>query len=47
MPFDQGLYGDKSQSRPMRVYTALDTRLMFEDFFAKVALFDRPEGNKK
>ena len=44
---DQGLYGDKSQSRPMRVYTALDTRLMFEDFFAKVALFDRPEGNKK
>ena len=38
---EHGLYEDNSQSRPMRIYTHLDTRLMFEDFFAKVALFDR------
>ena len=36
-----GLYEDNPQSRPMRIYTQLDTRLMFEDFYAKVALFDR------
>jgi inosine-uridine nucleoside N-ribohydrolase len=38
---DQGLYENNPQSRPMRVYTQLDTRLMFEDFYAKVALSDR------
>lgn len=40
----QGLYENRPQSRPMRVYTQLDTRIMFEDFYAKVALFDRRVG---
>jgi purine nucleosidase len=38
---DQGLYEINPQAGQMRVYTHLDTRLMFEDFYAKVALFDR------
>jgi purine nucleosidase len=41
---DQGLYEKNPDSRQMRVYTHLDTRLMFEDFYAKINLFDqRPE----
>jgi inosine-uridine nucleoside N-ribohydrolase len=31
---------DASGARPMRVYTQVDTRLMFEDLFAKLAEFD-------
>jgi len=38
---DQGLYDHNPKGRPMRVYTHLDTRLMFEDFYAKVRLFDQ------
>ncbi|WP_460579656.1 nucleoside hydrolase [Humibacter ginsengisoli] len=34
-----GSYSDIPSSRPMRVYTDLDTRLMFEDFFLKLKLF--------
>ena len=37
---DQGLYEPNPKGRPMRVYTQIDTRLMFEDLYAKVALFD-------
>jgi len=44
---DNGLYESNPQGRQMRVYTHLDTRLMFEDFYAKVALFDREAETKK
>lgn len=44
---DAGLYEGNSQSRPMRVYTHLDTRLMFEDFYAKVPLFDQRAENER
>jgi purine nucleosidase len=37
----QGLYENRPQSRPIRIYTQLDTRIMFEDFYAKISLFDR------
>lgn len=36
-----GVYVARPDARPMRVYTHLDTRLMFEDFFARLAAFDR------
>jgi purine nucleosidase len=36
---DSGLYDEKPDGRKIRVYTSLDTRLMFEDFVAKLALF--------
>ncbi|WP_210480142.1 nucleoside hydrolase [Naasia sp. SYSU D00948] len=35
----EGWYEDRPAGRPMRIYTALDTRLMFEDMFAKLASF--------
>jgi len=35
-----GLYEQNPDGRRIRVYTSLDTRLMFEDFYAKVAAFD-------
>jgi len=35
----QGLYETNHNGRNIRVYTQLDTRLMFEDFFAKLKLF--------
>lgn len=42
-----GLYEPDPQGRPMRVYTRLDTRVMFEDLYAKAAGFDRAaEGAK-
>jgi len=41
------LYENNPQGRRMRVYTHLDTRLMFEDFYAKVGLFDRHAEIKK
>jgi len=39
---DDGLYTGNPNGRPIRVYTDLDTRLMFEDFYAKVMKFDSP-----
>ncbi|MEK7949984.1 nucleoside hydrolase [Luteolibacter soli] len=33
---DKGQYADRSDGRNIRVYTNIDTRLMFEDFYAKV-----------
>lgn len=38
---DDGSYADVPGARPMRVYTWVDTRLMFEDFYLKLAEFDR------
>lgn len=35
---DSGLYEETSEGRKIRVYTNLDTRLMLEDFVAKLAL---------
>ena len=35
----QGLYEKNHNGRNIRVYNQLDTRLMFEDFFAKLQLF--------
>jgi inosine-uridine nucleoside N-ribohydrolase len=40
---DKGQYEDNPDGREIRVYTHLDTRVMFEDFYAKVALFGRTE----
>lgn len=36
---DAGWYEANPEGREIRVYTRLDTRLMFEDFYAKLALF--------
>ncbi len=36
---DLGLYEVNSLARNIRIYTDLDTRLMFDDFFSKLALF--------
>jgi purine nucleosidase len=43
---DDGNYGTASTGRPIRVYTHIDNRLTFGDFFAKLHLFDasRPHG---
>ena len=41
----QGLYENRPQARPMRIYTQLDTRLMFEDLYAKIARFDQPPAS--
>jgi purine nucleosidase len=38
---EAGWYEDRPEGRPMRVYSALDTRLMFEDMFTKIARFAR------
>lgn len=40
---DSGLYEHNPKGRNIRVYTQLDTRLMFEDFYSKLKLFN----NKK
>ena len=37
---ESGWYKTNPSGRPIRVYTALDTRLLFEDLFAKIAKFD-------
>ena len=37
---DQGGYEKNPDGREIRVYTNLDTRMMFEDLYAKVARFD-------
>ena len=36
---DDGNYGEPSPGRPIRVYTHIDNRLTFGDFFAKLALW--------
>jgi len=36
---DSGFYEENSEGRKIRVYTNLDTRLMFDDLVAKLALF--------
>ncbi|WP_174150346.1 nucleoside hydrolase [Microbacterium halophytorum] len=38
---DDGSYVPVAGARPMRVYTRVDTRLMLEDFFLKLAEFER------
>lgn len=38
---DDGAYTEVPGARPMRVYTWVDTRLMFEDFYLKLAEFSR------
>lgn len=38
---DRGSYRSRPDARPMRVYTWVDTRLMFEDFFWKLHEFSR------
>jgi purine nucleosidase len=37
---DAGSYEENPAGRMIRVYARLDSRLLFEDFFAKLALFD-------
>jgi purine nucleosidase len=41
-----GKYGPGTMSRPIRIYTQIDTRLMFEDFYQKLALFASPDSGK-
>jgi purine nucleosidase len=38
---DNGLYEYNPKGRNIRVYTQLDTRLMFEDFYTKLKLFNK------
>jgi inosine-uridine nucleoside N-ribohydrolase len=40
---DTGFYEENPEGREIRVYMDLDIRLMFEDFIAKLALFDSLE----
>ncbi len=37
---DKGIYQTNTKGRTMRVYTQIDTRLMFEDLFSKINMFD-------
>jgi purine nucleosidase len=37
---DKGIYKANAKGRYMRVYTQIDSRLMFEDLFAKINAFD-------
>lgn len=37
---EDGGYAPNPTGRPLRVYTQLDTRLLFEDLYAKIATFD-------
>ena len=41
---DSGSYVPIAGARPMRVYTHVDTRLMFEDMFLKLAEFAEWRG---
>lgn len=41
---ENGDYEINTTARPIRVYTHVDTRLMFEDFFAKLTLFHKENG---
>ncbi len=40
---DSGLYEPRPDGRPLRVYTSIDNRLMFEDMYAKFQLLGRAE----
>lgn len=40
---DNGLYEENPNGRPLRVFTTIDNRLMFEDLYAKLALHARGE----
>ena len=42
---DNGLYQYNPKGRNIRVYTQLDTRLMFEDFYTKLKLFNKKIKN--
>src|SRR5699024_12554153 len=37
---DDGSYTARADARPMRLFTQVDTRLMFEDMFLKLQEFD-------
>ncbi len=39
-----GRYEDRPDGRPLRIFTRLDVRLMFEDMYAKLALHAMTEG---
>lgn len=41
---DTGLYESRPDGRPLRVYTALDNRLLLEDLWAKLALYESTQG---
>ena len=41
---DNGAYEPNPSGRTIRVYTTLDTRLLFEDLFAKIHRFDHPQA---
>lgn len=43
---DNGDYEANPAGRSIRVYTALDTRLLFEDLFAKVRRFDSAQSSR-
>jgi purine nucleosidase len=38
---DSGMYEPRPDGRPLRVFTAVDNRLMFEDLYAKLAILGR------
>lgn len=38
---DSGLYEENPNGRPLRVFTSIDNRMMFEDMYAKIALHAR------
>jgi purine nucleosidase len=40
---DEGSYTDNPAGRMIRVYTRIDTRLLFEDFFSKLTILETPE----
>jgi hypothetical protein len=40
---DAGRYVDTPTARPVRIYTRLDVRLMFEDFYIKLAMQARQQ----
>ncbi len=42
---EQGAYDFNHQGRNIRIYTHLDTQLMFNDFFAKLELLNKKERN--
>ena len=41
---DAGTFESNPAGRPIRVYTTLDTRLLFEDLYAKIHRFDHPRS---
>jgi purine nucleosidase len=43
---EQGQYADQPAGRKIRVYTDIDTRLMFEDFYAKMVAFEAASSAK-